>query len=112
MIWPCRSLPLLFPERSEYCFDRFFPLFIKWSRIPADFPVFMGKPDGITQGIDLPFPLVNARLHIRDVRLFPFTQFGFVFIKRICIWIQENAPGLPVDHTRYQLLQFFIFLYY
>ncbi|MNX30090.1 hypothetical protein D3C86_602470 [compost metagenome] len=64
----------------------------------------------VTETVNFPFAFVDTRLHFGHV-IFPLAYFGEIFIKSICIRIQQNTFGLAVDYSFYQFCQFFIFFY-
>ena len=69
----------------------------------------VSQANGVTQRIDLPFALVDARFH-GGIILFPFTFFVHILVKSVGIRIEDDAFFLAIDDASYQLLQRFVFL--
>ena len=67
----------------------------------------VSQTNGIAQGINFPFALVNTGFHYGKV-FFPLTFLVDVFVKSIGVRIQDDALLLAVDYTSDQFLKFFV----
>ena len=87
--------PLLLPEGPEHSLHGGPPLGVEGGGIPGGLPVSVGQADGVAQGIHLPLPLVELRLHLREVVL-P-RAVPWLLVEGVGVGIYEDASGLTVD---------------
>src|ERR1035437_7582493 len=95
---------LLFLEGLERFEDRLPPGGIQGRPVVGRLPIMVGQADRVAEGIDFPFALMDAGLHLRAVAL-PKAHLVLVFVEGIGVRVLENAAGLTIDHPGDQLLQ-------
>src|ERR1019366_9478089 len=98
------GLALLLLEGLERFEDRLPPWGIQGRPVAGRLPIVVGQADRVAEGIDFPFALMDARLHLRAVTL-PVADLVLVLVEGIGVRVLEDAAGLAIDHPGDQLLQ-------
>ena len=101
-------LALLLPEGAINGLHRLLPIGIKHRGIAQLFPIVVSQTNRVTQGINLPFTLVQLLLHLRAI-LLPLAARR-ALVESVRIGINQDAGRLAIDRADQHLLQFFILL--